>query len=251
MYTHWVTMDMDDPHLIVVPMNPTPAERAGKSKAEILEERKYIRNHIVNHPNLELVQDEKVMKLICELGSDLSINAFTCNFRLANGEINRDVVDVTKIEDNIFDKPLFIMSASMEQKDLEILINCVMSPFPMVANFTKSIADDFKKIAHEEIQKCLFRNTITTDDFRFIVQGTNKPYLTLLPMFNMANYRHQLILSCDLPESILKLYHEEHARDPLAVFYISTMKNIKLESILAGSFDAILEKGLPTKNQAL
>ncbi|CAE6425005.1 unnamed protein product [Rhizoctonia solani] len=281
MYTHWVTMDMDDPHLIVVPLNPTPAERAGKSEAEIQEERKYIRNHIVNRPNLDLVRDEKAMKLVRELGSDLSINAFACNFRLANGEINQDVVEsnylntriyerlsVTKIEDNIFDKPLFIMSTSMEQKaygecsnhlkkrlgligeqDLDILVNCVMSPFPTVANFTKSVADDFKKIAHEEIQKCLFRNTITEDDFRFIVQGTDKPYLTLLPMFNMANYRHQLILSCDLPESILKIYREERAKDPSAIFYIGTTRDVKLESILAGSFDATLEKGLPAKNQ--
>ncbi|CAE6442059.1 unnamed protein product [Rhizoctonia solani] len=281
MYTHWVTMDMDDPNLIVVPMNPLPAECQGKSQAEIQKEREYIRDHIVNRPNLELVRDEKAMKLVHEMGSDLSINAFACNFRLANGQINQDVVEsnylntriyerlsVTKIEDNIFDKPLFIMSTSMEQKvygeccnhlkkrlglvgeqDLDILVNCVMSPFPTVANFTKEVADAFKKIAHEEIQKCLFRNTITEDDFRFIVQGTDKPYLTLLPMFNMANYRHQLILSCDLPQNVLETYRAERAKDPSAVFYIGTTKDVKLESILAGSFDAMLEKGLPAKNQ--
>ncbi|EUC58984.1 pyridoxal-dependent decarboxylase domain protein, putative, partial [Rhizoctonia solani AG-3 Rhs1AP] len=163
-------MDMDDRHLVVVPLNPTPAEREGKSKAEIQKEREYIRDHVVNRPNLELVRDEEAMKLVRELGSDLSINAFACNFRLANGEINQDVVEsnylntriydrlsVTKIEDNIFDKPLFIMSTCMEQKvygeccnnlkkrlglvgdqDLDILVNCVMSPFPTVANFSQS-----------------------------------------------------------------------------------------------------------------
>ncbi|KEP47769.1 pyridoxal-dependent decarboxylase domain protein [Rhizoctonia solani 123E] len=281
MYSNWVTMDMDDRHLVVVPLNATPAEREGKSKAEIQKEREYIRDHVVNRPNLELVRDEEAMKLVRELGSDLSINAFACNFRLANGEINQDVVEsnylntriydrlsVTKIEDNIFDKPLFIMSTCMEQKvygeccnnlkkrlglvgdqDLDILVNCVMSPFPTVANFTKSVADDFKKIANEEIKKCLFRNTITEDDFRFIVQGTDKPYLTLLPMFNMANYRHQLILSCDIPESVLETYRAERAKDPSAVFYIGTTKDVRLESILAGSFDAMLEKGLPSDNQ--
>ena len=96
----------------------------------------------------------------------------------------------------------------------------------------------------------MFRNTITEDDFRFIVQGTDKPYLTLLPMFNMGNYRHQLILSCDLPESVLKTYREERAKDPAAVFYIGTTKNLKLERILAGSFDAMLEKGLPGEKQS-
>ncbi|CAE6475076.1 unnamed protein product [Rhizoctonia solani] len=281
MYTHWVTMDMDDRHLVVVPLNPIPADREGKSEAEIQKQREYIRDNIVNRPNLELVRDDEAMKLVRELGSDLSINAFACNFRLANGEINKDVVEsnylntriyerlsVTKIEDNIFDKPLFIMSTSMEQKvygdccnhlkkrlglvgeqDLELLVNCVMSPFPTVANFTQDVADAFKKIAHEEIQKCLFRNTITADDFRFIVQGTDKPYLTLLPMFNMANYRHQLILSCELPKDVLETYTAERAKDPSAVFYIGTTKDVKLESILAGSFEAMLEKGLPAKNQ--
>ena len=68
-------------------------------------------------------------------------------------------------------------------------------------------------------------------------------------MFNMANYRYQLILSCDLPESVLETYRAERAKDPSAVFYIGTTKNVKLESILAGSFDAMLEKGLPSENQ--
>ncbi|KAJ1311923.1 hypothetical protein OPQ81_010383 [Rhizoctonia solani] len=274
-------MDMDDPNLVVVPLNSIPAEREGKSPDEVQKQRKYIRDRIVNRPNLELVQDEEAMKLVRELGSDLSINAFACNFRLPNGEINQDVVEAnylntriydrlsaTKIEDNIYNKPLFIMSTSMEQKvygeccdhlkkrlglvgqqDLDILVNCVMSPFPTVSNFTKSIADSFKQIAHEEIKTCLFRNTITEDDFRFIVQGTDKPYLTLLPMFNMANYRHQLILSCDLPQDVMDIYRKERNNDPSAVFYIGTTKHVKLETILAGSFEAMLEKGLPVKGQ--
>ncbi|CCO32116.1 L-2,4-diaminobutyrate decarboxylase Short=DABA decarboxylase [Rhizoctonia solani AG-1 IB] len=281
MYTNWVTMDMGDPNLIVIPMNPIPAERNGGSQEEIQKQREYIRDHIVCRPNLELVRDDKAMALVREMGSDLSINAFACNFRLANGEINQDVVEsnylntriyerlsVTKIEDNIFDKPLFIMSTSMEQKvydvccnnlkrrlgvvgdqDLEILVNCVMSPFPTVSNFTKSVADDFKTIAHEEIERCLFRNTVTEDDFRFILQGTDKPYLTLLPMFNMANYRHQLILSCEIPANVMDIYRAERAKDPSATFFVGTTKDVKLDSILAGSFDAMLEKGLPVKNQ--
>ncbi|CAE6344214.1 unnamed protein product [Rhizoctonia solani] len=281
MYTNWVTMDIGDPNLIVVPLNAIPAERDGGTPEEIQKQREYIRDNIVNRPNLELVRDDKAMALVREMGSDLSINAFACNFRLANGEINKDVVEsnylntriyerlsVTKIEDNIFDKPLFIMSTFMEDKvygecctrlkerlgvvgaqDLDILVNCVMSPFPTVANFTKSIADAFKKIAHEEIERCLFRNTVTEDDFRFVLQGTDKPYLTLLPMFNMANYRHQLILSCDIPAGVMDTYRAERAKDPKATFFIGTTKDVKLDSILAGSFEAMLEKGLPAKNQ--
>ncbi|KAG8736795.1 hypothetical protein FRC11_002442 [Ceratobasidium sp. 423] len=135
------------------------------------------------------------------------------------------------------------------EQDLEILVNCVMSPFPTVANFTKRMTDAFKDIAHQEIKVCLLRNTVTPANFRFIVQGTDKPYLTLLPMFNMANYRHQLILSCDFPESVLRRYRAERAKNPSAVFYLSTTKDVELESILAGSFNAMLEQGLPDRNQ--
>jgi hypothetical protein len=188
MYTHWVTMDMNDPSLIVVPLNTIPAESNHEGDAAIQAQREYIRDNIVNRPNYELSQDKTAMDLVRELGSDLSINAFACNFKLANGQPNQDVVEanylntriyerlsVTRIEDNIYDKPLFIMSTKMEQEvygvcvqhlkgrlglkgdqDLDILVNCVMSPFPTATNFTKGVADDFKKVAGEEIKVLQF-----------------------------------------------------------------------------------------------
>ncbi|KAF8761186.1 Pyridoxal-dependent decarboxylase conserved domain [Rhizoctonia solani] len=231
-----------------------------RTPEEIQKQREYIRDNIVNRPNLELVRDDKAMALVREMGSDLSINAFACNFRLANGEINKDVVESnylnTRIYERLSDKVYGECCTRMKERlgvvgaqDLDILVNCVMSPFPTVANFTKSIADAFKKIAHEEIERCLFRNTVTEDDFRFVLQGTDKPYLTLLPMFNMANYRHQLILSCDIPAGVMDTYRAERAKDPKATFFIGTTKDVKLDSILAGSFEAMLEKGLPAKNQ--
>jgi hypothetical protein len=68
-------------------------------------------------------------------------------------------------------------------------------------------------------------------------------------MFNMANYRHQLILSCEIPANVMDIYRAERAKDPSATFFVGTTKDVKLDSILAGSFDAMLEKGLPVKNQ--
>ncbi|GAB1527192.1 hypothetical protein RhiTH_010367 [Rhizoctonia solani] len=273
-YTHWATMDMDDSSLIVVPLKAIPAERQQLGQDAIRKQREYIRDTIVNRPNEELVQDAKAMSLLHEMVSDLSINAFACNFRLPNGEVNSDVVEanylntriyerlsVTKVEDNIYDKPLFIQSSQMDQKtygvcaevfksrlgvvgeqDLDILVNCVMSPFPTVANFTKSVTDAFKRIAHEEIKTCIFRNTVTAADYKFVVQGTDKMYLTMLPMFNHANYRHQLIVSCDVPLDVMETYREAKAEDPSAVFMLSTASPVELTSILAGSFKAVLHK---------
>jgi len=280
MYTHWVTMDMDDPSLILVPLNPIPAERKGEGEAAIQVQRKYIRDNITNRPNYDLIQDQTAMALVRELGSDLSINAFACNFKLADGTPNQDVIEanylntriyerlsVTRIEDNIYDKPLFIMSTKMEEKvygvcvqhmkrrlglkgnqDLDILVNCVMSPFPTATNFTKGMADEFQRIAGEEIKACLFRNTITAADFRFIVQGTDKLYLSLLPMFNMANYRHQLILSCDVPANVMTAYRETREKDPSAFVTLGSAGKIKLEELLSGSFKGVMNKGLPKDN---
>ncbi|QRV81992.1 Pyridoxal-dependent decarboxylase conserved domain [Ceratobasidium sp. AG-Ba] len=280
MYTHWVIMDMDDPSLILVPLNPLPAERDNKGDTAIQAQREYIRANITNRPNYDLSRDETAMTLFRDLGSDLSINAFACNFRLADGTPNQDVVEanylntrvyerlsVTRIEDNIYDKPLFIMSTKMEQKtyrgcadnlkkrlglkgdqDLDILVNCIMSPFPTATNFTKSIADEFQKVAAEEIKACLFRNTVTAADFRFIVQGTDKLYLSLLPMFNMANYRHQLILSCDVPADVLAKYHDARNNDPSIYITLGTSGKVNLAEIVSGSFKGVIDKGLPKDN---
>ncbi|KEP50082.1 pyridoxal-dependent decarboxylase domain protein [Rhizoctonia solani 123E] len=275
-YTHWATMDMDDNKLIVVPLKAIPAERQKLGAEAIRKQREYIRDNIVNRTNDELMNDAKAMDLLHQMVSDLSINAFACNFRLANGEANEDVVEanylntriyerlsVTKVEDNIYDKPLFIQSSQMNQQvygvcadllksrlgvsgeqDLDILVNCVMSPFPTVANFTKSVTDEFKRIAHEEIQTCLFRNTVTADDYKFILQGTDKLFLSMLPQFNHANFRHQLILTCEVPEDVMESYREAKKEDPSAVFMLSTASPVELTSILAGSFKGVLQKRL-------
>jgi hypothetical protein len=87
---------------------------------------------------------------------------------------------------------------------------------------------------------------VTEAEFKFVVQGTDKMYLSLLPMFNMANYRYQLVLSCDVPEDVMAAYRAIRARDPKAVVFLSTARAVKLESILAGSFTGVLSNGLET-----
>ncbi|KAG8728811.1 hypothetical protein FRC11_010122, partial [Ceratobasidium sp. 423] len=64
------------------------------------------------------------MELLHQMVSNLSINAFACNFHLPNSKANQDVVEVnylntriykclsvTKVEENMYGKPLFIQSS--------------------------------------------------------------------------------------------------------------------------------------------
>jgi hypothetical protein len=85
---------------------------------------------------------------------------------------------------------------------------------------------------------------VTAADYKFVVQGTDKVYLSLLPMFNHANYRHQLIMSCDLPSEVMEIYRKAKEEDESAVFMLSTASPVELTNILAGSFKGVLQKRL-------
>lgn len=83
-----------DDDLIVVPFNMLPAEQNGTvpwSSRPVLEQRNWIRNHIINPPNSDLESDPDTFNRFKEIGSDLMINSFTFNFRI-NGVPNKDVV---------------------------------------------------------------------------------------------------------------------------------------------------------------
>src|SRR4051812_2149716 len=83
MYTHWATMDLDHPSLIVVPFNLMPTEIVpNPNPAEILEQRKFIKNRIVDVDNYTLRHDKDAWGLLTVLGSDLCINAFSFNFKI-------------------------------------------------------------------------------------------------------------------------------------------------------------------------
>ncbi|QRV81993.1 pyridoxal-dependent decarboxylase domain protein [Ceratobasidium sp. AG-Ba] len=243
MYIHWVTMDMDDPSLTLVPLNPLPAEHDNEGDSAVRAQREYIRENITNRPNHDLTHDQKAMALFRDLGSDLSINAFVCNFRLADGTPNEDMVEANYLNERIYER-LSVTKWNKRCTDLEIPVNCVMSPFLTAANFTKGIADEFHKVAREEIEACLPRNTIAAADFRFIVQGTDKLHLTLLPVFNMANYRHQLILSCDVPPEVMDKYRDARDEDSSTCVILATFGKARLDDILAGIFRGCNGQGI-------
>lgn len=185
MYANWATITLDEPQspLVVTPFNRLPSEVRGESDDEILRERHRIKDEIVDCANRELEKDGKAMGLLQTLGSDLMINAFACNFRI-DSDINRDVVEasffnrrlyqrlsVNKTEDNLLERPIIIMGTEFTVKrygstlerfkkrmglegdgDLFVLSNTSMSPWPTAGNFLKTIVDEFKRIAEEEIK---------------------------------------------------------------------------------------------------
>lgn len=189
MYCHWVTMETKD--LIVIPLNMLPIEmEEGATLKDVETQKKFIRDRILNRPNRELVKDKDAMELVQKLGSDLMINAFSCNF-LINGKVNTNVAEanilntrlyealsVLKVGDDVKNRELFIMSTVLRQapygecltnfkrrlgldgdQDLFVLSNLSMSPFPTEPNFLATIAAAFQDTAEAIIKEVNTRHS--------------------------------------------------------------------------------------------
>ncbi|KZS99831.1 uncharacterized protein LAESUDRAFT_667508 [Laetiporus sulphureus 93-53] len=267
MYSQWATMSLDSDVLVVTPFIMLPAEREGKSEGEIDEQRRYIKEFITDRPNNELVKDEKAMALVKQMGSDMSINAFACNFRVSrDGPLNTDVAEasylnariierlsVSRVDDDARKKPMMLMGTELEKErygeclkafkkrlgldendeaPLAGLCNVSMTPFPTAGNFVRELADAFRKVAEEEVQNCWRCIQASAAVHSFIMQGTDKIYLTYLPMFNVGNYRQQLIVSAELPRHAALAYMQAQKASPEAIFTVHTSNKALLASIL-------------------
>ena len=91
-------MSTEETPFVVVPFNMLPSElKEGSTPEEVEEERQKIRDRILLKSNAEMMdedaerpEEDKAMKLLRALGSDLNINAFACNFRFSDGKLNED-----------------------------------------------------------------------------------------------------------------------------------------------------------------
>ncbi|KAH8081991.1 pyridoxal phosphate-dependent transferase [Cristinia sonorae] len=282
-YCEWATMADED--LLVVPFNMLPAETTtGATLDDVEAQKQFIRDRILKPTNSELVVDDEAMQLVSQLGSDLMINAFACNFKI-DGKINSNVseanalnskiyeqVSVLSVNDVVTDKDIWVMSTSLSQgafgealsnfkrrlglegdEDLFVLVNVSMSPFPTEANFVNTLADSFKSIANRIIQQsCIPRNTVVPDYHTFIMQGTDKVHLVALPVFQMANFRDQVIVAADIPDDILQAYATARAENPNVVFTLSTASEMTMSDILStGTFTANIDQGLPPSRASL
>jgi len=127
-------------------------------------------------------------------------------------------------------------------QDLTVLSNCVMSPFPTDRDFSFKIANAFQKVAEDVIKECVFRNEIKPDIHKFILLGTDTPFLVHSPKFNKATHRHQLIMEAAIPDEIMSSYVLRRESNPTAVFTLTTVEKEELSMISAGGskFQAVI-----------
>ncbi|EIN06879.1 PLP-dependent transferase [Punctularia strigosozonata HHB-11173 SS5] len=268
---HWAAMSDKSTDYIVVPFNPLVHD-GDEDKME--QEKRFIRERILGKTNRQIVADREAMDELCALGSDLNINAFTCNFRI-NGKVNEDVEEANYLNKRIFDRlsvtelekdprdvPLFLSSTVFGQEeygqcarhfqkrlgleteskqDLYVLRNVVMSPFPTGGDFVdRVIADVFIEVLKEEVQRVVKRNTVVPAVHQFVLQGKNKLYLVYCPQFYHANGRSQLILSGTIDsDAFMQEYRKVRDLHPGNAFTIKTADAVVLEDVLkAGEFNA-------------
>ena len=101
------TEPVDAPHgakarLIVRPLDMLPTEKDGASPSDIEKQRQFIRDRILNRDNAALEADQDAVNLLKQVGGDLMINAFACNFEI-NGKLNEDVVSSRPMDGKVAD----------------------------------------------------------------------------------------------------------------------------------------------------
>ena len=177
-------MSLDHPNLLLVPLRMLPSEMDPDSSAKVVdEERRFIRDTLLKHPREVLAKDPEACTLMRQMGSDLVVNSFACNFRV-DGVINQDVSEANALNSRIYDrlslkkmnekldsKKVIIMISKLSQKgygacltkfkerlglrgqeDLVTLVNVSMSPFISPSNFEQVLADAFREVAEEEVE---------------------------------------------------------------------------------------------------
>lgn len=178
---------------IVTPFNRLPSEISPKSSsASIDDDKKFIRERILKVDNADLVKDTEAMKFLNQLGSDLNINAFACNFRYNNGTVNEDIEEANWLNRQLFKRfsvtapnedpreiPFYLTSTVFTQddygecatefkrrlglvgkQDLFVLRNVVMSPFSTTHDFVNQMADVFREELEEQVKVCTHNSSL-------------------------------------------------------------------------------------------
>ncbi|KAJ4485314.1 pyridoxal phosphate-dependent transferase [Lentinula aciculospora] len=279
MYAHLATMSTSKSAFIVCPLNPLPAETNGKPE-DVEAQKELIRTKVLPIPNRELVNDRKTWKLVVEMGSDLSINAFAVNFKLGD-VLNEDIVEANYLNKRIFEAlsitdantdkkpPLILTSTVLSQKtysdcllkfkdrlglkgnqDLYTLVNVVMSPWPTASGLTSEVAQSLQETIIKEREVSIYRNTLTDDYHAFVMQGTDKLFFVHLPMFNMENHRIQLIMTATISPDMKTAYTEAREKNPETIYLLVNDTPTTLEKILTTKeFDARIEPFSPNGQQ--
>ena len=259
----WAAMSTKDDTFTVVPLNMLPSElKEGSTNEDVEKQKQEIRDRVLTKSNEEIVNadaerpdDDKTMALLQALGSDLNINAFSINWRYADGELNHEVeeanyfvqrcierMSVDSPEDDPTSIPFFLTSTTFllsqygecaqnfkkrlglyaDNEDLMVLRNVVMSPWPTDGEFLHSMVGEFRKVMEEEVQVCRERNDVSSDYLSFLLQGTETIYLVHFPMFHLARQEHQFIAAVDIAADVKQTYVDAKKKSPNAKFVLRT-----------------------------
>ncbi len=160
-YAALVTMEKQTDPFIVVPFQRLPAARRGEAAAKELD---LIRKTIVGKQNDQL--DPDAIQLLRELGSDLIIIAYAFNFRLENGDLNRDVDRLNQLNDTIF-KRLSILKSKTEILTTPLFVTTSdFDPVRYGATLVKSFMDRLG-VQGEPVKP-----------IKFLISTTMDPWLT-------------------------------------------------------------------------
>ncbi|KAI5818181.1 pyridoxal-dependent decarboxylase domain protein [Pyronema omphalodes] len=265
---YWAAMPTDSfkNDFKVVPFNKLPNEDWEDPEVE----KKFIRDRILGKSGEEILGDEEALEKLRNLGSDLTINCFTANFRIRNGEWNTDVEMANRLNKSVVKRmssvyprqdpqkvDFFLTSTEFRQDvygqcadtykrrlglvgpaDLFVMRNVVMNPHPTTGDFVGSLAQSYGKIIDEEIERLhQYSDPNAPKKHRFVVQGnpeSDRVYLAYLPSFYNANSSSQLILTAKLTHEAKKdTMHSE-----TGVYILETTSEIEFSALLSGSYEA-------------
>ncbi|KAI9508875.1 PLP-dependent transferase [Russula earlei] len=261
MYGHWATMSLDHSKLLIVPFRQLPSERIrNASPRKVDEERRFIKDVLLGCTREELAKDPKACALMRQMGSDLVVNSFSCNF-LVDGAINQDISEANYLNARIYDrlslksmtekledKKIIIMSSVLSQneygacltkfkerlglrgkEDLYVLVNVSMSLFISPSNFEQVLADAFREVAEEEVEVSVARNRSKPALRTFVLQGSGP--------------RRQCILSGELTDAGLRVYLEAKTADPTSTYLACTLDREDISTIVRRkSFRCLISK---------
>lgn len=243
----WASISDEKTSFIVVPFDPIIDNEDPNAEAA---RKRFIRDHIFDKNNEEIVKDREAFSVLCGLGSDLNINVFACNFRI-NGTVNTDVEEANYLNQRVYrllsqvdqapasdadtkPPPLFLSATTFQQaeygqcaenfkrrlgletdsgEDLFVLRNVVMSPFQAAGNFVKTtIGRIFRDVLEREVAHVIDRNTIRPQVHEFVMQGVQELYLAYRPHFHRADARHQIVLSAAFNDTDMWNKYQDYRR---------------------------------------
>ncbi|KAH9080388.1 pyridoxal phosphate-dependent transferase [Lactarius deliciosus] len=254
MYCHWATMSLDHPDLLVVPFRMLPSEMGPAASADgVDEERRYIRDILLKRTREELANDPKACALMRQMGSDLVVNAFACNFRVG-GVANKDIWEANDLNARIYNR-LSFKSMSEKLDDQKVII---MSSKLSQEGYGKCLTK-FKRRIGLSGQEDLFvlvnisveRNRLVPARRAFVLQGNGPISLVHMPYFGASSQRQQCILNGELSGVGLEAYIEAKRADPTATYEVFQVYDFQIDSRRALSLRGRLQRSASLKYRPL